>query len=305
MNLLNPGLLGSAARFAQRFGNPIERERDDAARARLRRLVAPFLLRRTKAQVLDRPAAAHRDRPAHRARRPRSARCSRRCGARRVRAHRAARPGRRRRRPALQRAGRADAAAPRRLRPAAGRAGARPASAPRCSEFERLAAELVDGAPPGAGLQPVHRLPRRCWPSGSTPPGCATEYLDGSTPAAARAQRVAAFQRGEADLFLDQPEGRRLRPEPDRGRLRASSLDPWWNPAAEDQAMGRAHRIGQQRPVTVYRLVTAGSVEERIVALHHDKRELAEGLLSGQDRRRAAGRRRPGRAAARRLNRRL
>ena len=47
--------------------------------------------------------------------------------------------------------------------------------------------------------------------------------------------------------------------------------------------MGRAHRIGQQRPVTVYRLVTAGSIEERIVALHHDKRELAEGLLAGQD----------------------
>jgi SNF2 family DNA or RNA helicase len=47
--------------------------------------------------------------------------------------------------------------------------------------------------------------------------------------------------------------------------------------------MGRAHRIGQQRPVTVYRLVTAGSIEERIVGLHHDKRELAEGLLSGQD----------------------
>ena len=51
---------------------------------------------------------------------------------------------------------------------------------------------------------------------------------------------------------------------------------PWRNPAAEDQAMGRAHRIGQQRPVTVYRLVTPGSVEECIVAQHHDKRELAD-----------------------------
>ena len=60
-------------------------------------------------------------------------------------------------------------------------------------------------------------------------------------------------------------------------------VDPWWNPAAEDQAMGRAHRIGQQRPVTVYRLVTAGSIEERIVALHHDKRSLADGILEGQD----------------------
>lgn len=59
--------------------------------------------------------------------------------------------------------------------------------------------------------------------------------------------------------------------------------DPWWNPAAEDQAMGRAHRIGQSRPVTVYRLVTKGTVEERIVALHRDKRALAESILAEGD----------------------
>ena len=59
--------------------------------------------------------------------------------------------------------------------------------------------------------------------------------------------------------------------------------DPWWNPAAEDQASGRAHRIGQQRPVTVYRLVTQGSIEDHIVRLHRSKRELAEGILGGQD----------------------
>jgi SNF2 family DNA or RNA helicase len=57
--------------------------------------------------------------------------------------------------------------------------------------------------------------------------------------------------------------------------------DPWWNPAAEDQASGRAHRIGQQRPVTVYRLVNKGTLEERIVALHADKRELADSVLDG------------------------
>ena len=56
--------------------------------------------------------------------------------------------------------------------------------------------------------------------------------------------------------------------------------DPWWNPAAEDQAMGRAHRIGQTRPVTVYRLVTKGTVEERIVELHQDKRALADSILA-------------------------
>jgi SNF2 family DNA or RNA helicase len=59
--------------------------------------------------------------------------------------------------------------------------------------------------------------------------------------------------------------------------------DPWWNPAAEDQASGRAHRRGQLRPVTVYRVATQGSIEDRIVRLRRGKRELAEGVLGGQD----------------------
>ncbi len=56
-------------------------------------------------------------------------------------------------------------------------------------------------------------------------------------------------------------------------------LDPWWNPAVEDQAADRAHRIGQQRPVLVYRLVTRDTVEEGIVALQARKRALAEAAL--------------------------
>ncbi|MFM2329245.1 MAG: hypothetical protein RLZZ494_1348, partial [Pseudomonadota bacterium] len=59
--------------------------------------------------------------------------------------------------------------------------------------------------------------------------------------------------------------------------------DPWWNPAAEDQATGRAHRMGQQRPVTVYRLVNQGTLEDKIIALHQQKRELADLLLEGQE----------------------
>ena len=61
-------------------------------------------------------------------------------------------------------------------------------------------------------------------------------------------------------------------------------LDPWWNPAVEDQATDRAHRIGQQRPVTVYRLVAEGTIEEQILSLHADKRELVAGVLDGTDR---------------------
>ena len=58
-------------------------------------------------------------------------------------------------------------------------------------------------------------------------------------------------------------------------------LDPWWNPAVEDQASDRAHRMGQQRPVTIYRLVAENTIEERILALHGQKRDLADSLLEG------------------------
>ena len=60
-------------------------------------------------------------------------------------------------------------------------------------------------------------------------------------------------------------------------------MDPWWNPAVEDQASDRAHRIGQKRPVTVYRLITENTIEEKIIKLHEDKRDLADSLLEGTD----------------------
>jgi superfamily II DNA or RNA helicase len=61
-------------------------------------------------------------------------------------------------------------------------------------------------------------------------------------------------------------------------------LDPWWNPAVEDQAADRAHRIGQERPVMVYRLLAEDTVEERILALQKRKRALADAVLGEADR---------------------
>lgn len=61
-------------------------------------------------------------------------------------------------------------------------------------------------------------------------------------------------------------------------------LDPWWNPAVEDQAADRAHRIGQDKPVMVYRLVAKDTVEERILLLQERKRGIAEAALGGADR---------------------
>jgi len=91
---------------------------------------------------------------------------------------------------------------------------------------------------------------------------------------------VRAFQAGEGELFLISLKaggtGLNL-----TGADTVIHLDPWWNPAVEDQATDRAHRIGQTRPVTVVRLVTSGTIEQSVVSLHAEKRELAEGLLAG------------------------
>jgi len=104
--------------------------------------------------------------------------------------------------------------------------------------------------------------------------------LDGSTSASARQERVDAFQAGEADVFLIS-----LRAGGVGLTLTAATyvihLDPWWNPAVEDQATDRAHRIGQREPVTVYRLISSGTIESSMLSLHNEKRQLVDELLAG------------------------
>lgn len=108
------------------------------------------------------------------------------------------------------------------------------------------------------------------------------QYLDGQTPNKQRQQRIDAFQAGDGDLFLIS-----LKAGGTGLNLTAADyvihMDPWWNPAVEDQASDRAHRIGQKRPVTVYRLITTHTIEEKIIRLHEDKRDLADSLLQGTD----------------------
>ncbi len=112
--------------------------------------------------------------------------------------------------------------------------------------------------------------------------GIPYQYLDGSTPLKQREERVNAFQQGNGDLFLIS-----LKAGGVGLNLTAADyvihLDPWWNPAVEDQASDRAHRIGQQKPVTVYRLVAEQTIEEKILSLHDTKRQLAESLLEGTE----------------------
>ncbi|MBB6463952.1 DEAD/DEAH box helicase [Flammeovirga kamogawensis] len=110
--------------------------------------------------------------------------------------------------------------------------------------------------------------------------GISYQYLDGSTPLKKRELAINNFQNGESDVFLIS-----LKAGGTGLNLTAADyvihMDPWWNPAVEDQATDRAYRMGQTRPVTVYRLITKDTIEEKMIALHADKRELADDLLSG------------------------
>ncbi|MFM7201232.1 MAG: DEAD/DEAH box helicase [Myxococcota bacterium] len=107
--------------------------------------------------------------------------------------------------------------------------------------------------------------------------GIAYEYLDGST--SDRLERVNRFNAGTTPVFLLSLRaggtGLNL-----TGADYVMHFDPWWNPAVEQQATDRVHRLGQQRPVFSYRFLTKGTIEERILTLQSQKQTLANDILS-------------------------
>jgi superfamily II DNA or RNA helicase len=107
-------------------------------------------------------------------------------------------------------------------------------------------------------------------------------WLDGSTPVKRRDAEIARFRSGEASVFCISLKaggfGLNLT-EADYVFL----LDPWWNPASEDQAVDRAHRIGQDKQVMVYRLVAANTIEEKVMALKRRKGELVAAVLDAAE----------------------
>jgi SNF2 family DNA or RNA helicase len=104
-------------------------------------------------------------------------------------------------------------------------------------------------------------------------------YLDGATKPKDRTAQVDRFQSDEsttAFLISVKAGGVGLNLT---GADTVIHFDPWWNPAVEAQATDRAHRIGQTRVVTAYRLIARGTVEEKIFALQNRKRELTASLV--------------------------
>ncbi|MBI4816770.1 MAG: DEAD/DEAH box helicase [Deltaproteobacteria bacterium] len=273
---LTPGLLGSAEQFRSKFALPIQRDNDEHARATLASAIRPFVLRRKKSEVAkELPSRTEIDvdvvlTPEHRSvyERSRLAIVAKLAGLDALRSEQ-------------QRfvvlAGltelRQAACHPRLLEPT---------SKVRSAKLDRLVELVIDIVDEGQKVLVFSQFTRHLAlvVEALRQENIRFEYLDGSKKAEEREASVDRFQNTGVPVFLIS-----LRAGGLGLNLTAAEnvihLDPWWNPAVEDQATDRAHRIGQTRPVTVYRLVSRGTIEDSILALHAEKRELVAGVLDG------------------------
>jgi hypothetical protein len=275
-SILSPGLLGPWEHFRDRFAAPIERDGNRARLEALSRLVRPFLLRRTKANVApELPPRTQVIEPVELS------------AAERVRYEVS-------RREALSA-----------LNDLTSDERGRIQILAELTRLRRLAChpKLLDGTyrGPSSKLETLLRIISELRESGQRAlifsqftsflafvreafdaRGIVHLYLDGQTPLGERSRLVDAWRARRADFFLLSLKaggsGLNL-----VGADAVIHLDPWWNPAVEDQATDRTHRIGQERPVTAIRLIAQGTIEEAVIALHDEKRSLADGLLEGTE----------------------
>jgi len=277
-NFINPGLLGSLKKFNERFAQPIENHKDHDAQQRLKKLLRPFILRRLKTDVLkELPSRTEITLHVDLSKEERNFYEAMRRNA--VEVMQASQ-------------NEAEQAGQQHLKVLAEIMKLRracchpklvmedsPIGSSKLQAFEELVVELIEGRHKAlvfsqfVGHLTILRelLDKK---------GINYQYLDGSTSVAKRKKAVNAFQAGEGDVFLIS-----LKAGGSGLNLTAADyvihMDPWWNPAVEDQASDRAHRMGQKRPVTIYRLVAKDTIEDKIVDLHAHKRDLASSLLEG------------------------
>ena len=273
MQFANPSLLGSFQQFTDRFITPIEKLHDKSSQRLLRRVISPFILRRTKNDVLNElPEKTEVTRKVQLSE-----------------AEWALYDNIRQR--ALVNLADGDATPLQtlteltRLRQAACNAQLIDKSLNIPSSKEAVFLEMVDSLHDNHHRALVFSqftshlaLIRKALDER----GVEYLYLDGATPAKERDRLVKEFQTGDMPLFLISLKAGGL-----GLNLTAADyvihLDPWWNPAIEEQASDRAYRIGQHNPVTVYRLIAEGTIEEKIIQLHQSKKSLADALLEGGD----------------------
>lgn len=268
-----PGLLGSFNRFSDRFVLPIERDKDREQQRFLKRLVSPFILRRTKTDVLNelpektemtvKVELSAEEKALYEELREET-QVSLENGE--INAMQALTSLMRLRQAACS----AELIDPALTIPSS-----------KTQAFLELTDELIENRHRALVFSQFTShlaLIRRALDE----KGIKYLYLDGSMSPAQRMKLVEAFENGEMPLFLIS-----LKAGGTGLNLTAADyvihMDPWWNPAIENQASDRAYRIGQERPVTIYRLIAAGTVEEKILKLHATKKSLADALLEGTE----------------------
>jgi superfamily II DNA or RNA helicase len=270
----NPGILGTVRAFEKRFERPIAGDRQSPLSEELRAVVRPFLLRRTKDEVLkELPPKTEVDRvvtlkPSDKRMYDALAHSLRISVARDIDNRRGL-------------SGLGVFTALTRLRQMAcdprlvdARLAAGAPSAKREAFLEVVRELVAEGRRALVFSQFVELL--TLWRRDLDADGIEYAYLDGSTTK--RDQVVADFQAGHAPLFLIS-----LKAGGAGLNLTAADTvilcDPWWNPAVEDQATDRAYRIGQDKPVTVVRLIAQGTIEEKVLSLKAKKRELTRAVI--------------------------
>ncbi len=279
-NFINPGLLGSLKDFNERYAQDIENKRDHATQQRLKKLLQPFILRRLKNDVLtELPARTEVTLHVELSEEERTFYEALRRNAMQTIAEvqeQNTPPGQQHLKVLAEITKLRRACCNPRLVLAESEI-----SSAKLEVFEALVEELIANHHKAlvfsqfvSHLALIRELLDK--------KGINYQYLDGSTSMPKRKAAVNAFQSGQGDLFLIS-----LKAGGSGLNLTAADyvvhMDPWWNPAVEDQASDRVHRMGQKRPVTIYRLVTKDTIEDKIVDLHQHKRDLANSLLKDGD----------------------
>ncbi|WP_049897271.1 DEAD/DEAH box helicase [Nesterenkonia massiliensis] len=269
-----PGLLGRRERFIQTYQNPIEKDRDAGRLATLRRRLRPFLLRRTKEAVATELPPKQEQvlslelHPDHRE-----------LYDRRLQRERAKILG------LVENVSTnrfeifRSLTTLRQLALDAELAGEGTAPSVKLEALGELLEEVTAEGHRVLVLSQFTRFLKKARATADER-GIASAYLDGAT--AKRQDQIDAFRAGEREVFFISLKaggfGLNL-VEADYVIL----LDPWWNPAAEAQAIDRAHRIGQTRSVMVYRLIAANTIESKVMALQKSKHELFSRVLEDSD----------------------
>jgi superfamily II DNA or RNA helicase len=281
IDLTNPGLLGSRTRFDRRFARPVERRGDHRVRSQLRRLIAPFVLRRTKSDPRVAP-----DLP------PRIERTVACAMTDEQRDRYAATIAQFRANGVPGRSGMAYRGAVLALltrlkqicdHPSLGAGGvATVGRSGKLAVTRQLITEAMQAGERVLVFTQFVRMARILADELSHALGADIPVLHGGLSAPARQNIVDLFQ-GETDEPAPPVLIASLRAGGTGMNLTAATqvihYDRWWNPAVEDQASDRAHRIGQDERVLIHRLMTVGTLEERIDALLASKREMASAVV--------------------------